>query len=441
MGPLTIELVRQICSYMGEHDVTNFRLVCKAYSNVGAEYIRPANLFMFMTNNYFEKLVTLSSSNQLARGLTSLEYAPITLYPLIYDETDYERFTIGAYDDDDFRPPPGGYHRYSTLLDEQDSIMKEDKDYQLFLSALPRFPRLRDFTLYCGDIWTVIDMKGIMDECNEFRYSTDLINLDAGSRHFGALLRALSDAKVHLETLTVVHIGWQFFDQDTQLHTIFQPIANLKSLDLTIDPRSDYDRNTNCREFMRTGPLRKCLPTITKLHSLNISFDSVDSTNYNPEAEDGQRLRYAPLDQVLPSGFTWTHLTSLSLYNIDSERQELLGFLLQHKETLRELSLQNIYLRSTSWIPLLDAMRRELFLTRPHFYCALVGHFEGGSEDGELQYWPMIYFDFPPFGVAEEDWVPKEDLCKLTERYILEGGRAYPEMKTCPLTSDNCGRR
>ncbi|XXH01484.1 hypothetical protein Hte_007844 [Hypoxylon texense] len=153
-------------------------------------------MFMFMTDDYFGRLVTLSSLEQLARGLTSLEYAPITIAHPIYDKVDYEDLVFIAHGDE-WPPPPGGYLRYRTLAKEQKSIMEENKDYQWFLSALPLFPRLRDFKLHCGDVSSVLmlTLTDNEEKCAEFDYDNDLIDIDAGSRHFDALLRALSDAK------------------------------------------------------------------------------------------------------------------------------------------------------------------------------------------------------------------------------------------------------
>ncbi|KAI1768468.1 hypothetical protein GGR53DRAFT_410399 [Hypoxylon sp. FL1150] len=446
MNSLPREVLRNICSCLDRDDVRKFRLVCEAFSAVGADFIRPTRLLMFMSNYDFEKLVGLSASKHLVRGLVSLGYAPITLRSPGEAEAEY---TTSFFQSDYWVIPAGGYSRYKALIDEQDRILKEDKDFQWFLSVLPLFPRLRDFTLYCGNYRTL--MRGGLYryqlDPQHFRCPDKFIDIYAPSHRVGVVLRALSGA--NLETLEIDHVDWRFFHQgDAQLHTLFQPIANLRNLTLIIDDEFESENQdlNCCGDLLRTGALRKCLSTLTALRSLTIKIDSAANTFDRGLWHYDSSLN-APLPQIFPSGPAWTSLTSLTLSNIVCSRQDMMEVLLQHKETLRELHLEDIYLWRTSWIPLLDSIRQELYLTRPRVSGFIAGRFEGGAKDGEWQFWRLLpIFILPPFnGRSEENsewygWRLVQDLGGLVNKYILEGGRAHPEMLTCPLTTENSGR-
>ncbi|KAI6086312.1 hypothetical protein F4821DRAFT_129009 [Hypoxylon rubiginosum] len=448
MDSLPTEVLRNICSCLMRHDAKNFRLVCKAYSAIGAQFALPTNLFAYMTNQDLERLVECSKSEHLARSLLSLEYAPITLASPAVSKQVFKETAKWFYEDG-WPRPAGGYSRYKTLITEQESIVTERKDYQSFRSALPHFSQLRHLTVHCGTYWALQWLGGHSEEMlQEFRYDQALINPQAGIRHLETLLLALSDTQVCPESLKINHINWHFFNRvDAQCRTLFQPAANVKHLRFSIDGKAVYGNEdvASCSNLMRTGVLRDYLSILTNLRHLAIKFDYSEACDSSFERALGYDSRLVvPLTKMIPSEPACAHLTSLSLGAIVCERQDMMQVLLGHKETLRELCLQDIFLGSTSWIPLLDAMRKELLLTRPYIRWTIAGRWEGGDRDGQSQLW-HLHPHIPVFvarAIGDEGAVEHEDenLQNLVNRYILDGGRAYPEMAN-PLTENNASRR
>ncbi|OTA95216.1 hypothetical protein M434DRAFT_220414 [Hypoxylon sp. CO27-5] len=417
MNKFPTETLSSICSFLSKTDMQRFRLVCRRFSEVGAEYVR-SSMSIFMIKKDLSKLYSFSTNTRLARGLRELEYTTVTMLP----------------PSELHRRIPARYRQYKSLAQEQDDILTTHYDYMCFLSTFPRFPRLREITLYMDHRWWyhLDDLSKKYKDCRgRFPIGT-LLTARAGSHHLQMLFSVLAETRLKINFLTINGLDWHFFDQnDTKLKALFQPLVNLKYLDLKFDNNYIPDLNgesesesviendnavqdyNSCRELMSTGVLGRCLQTLPNLDTLKLSFKEF-------WCYDSRNFRGAPLNAIVPPGFTWTYLNTLELMCIDCERQDLMKLLLRHKETLRELCLVEIVLRNTSWIILLDDIRRELYLTFAYIKGPIRGHFESHEE-----------------GHGAQNWVLRHNLLDLVPPYIIAGGEMYPELQTCPLSAAN----
>ncbi|KAI1452171.1 hypothetical protein F4805DRAFT_45674 [Annulohypoxylon moriforme] len=396
MDKLSQETLSHICSFLEKKTLRRFRLVCKRFSDVGAPYIC-TELWIKMTYNDLQRLFNFSRQSCLAQGLRSLHYAPIGLKcPRNRDEINVPRHRgIDWLCNDEM----------STLKknqDEQYEIMERSSDFMCLFYTLTKFPRLRHIFWYFG------------------KENKDHVDPDthAGTRHLDVLFGVIKETGADIKGLTLQNLDWHYFyDLDNDdLKTLFEPVAKLEWLDITLDNRGSLGNLDIQYEYvfyhtrMENGTLRKCLQTLAKLHTLKVSFTSLSG---DWDAEN------TPLNQIVPSDFTWTYLKTLRLAHVTSDRQELMEFLLRHKETLRSLCLRNVTLHNTSWIPLLAEFREKLYLTAP----CVCGALTSFSENGE-------WFQFWDLGTENKDLFPQ------VNKYITRNGEVSPDME-CPLTEEN----
>ncbi|KAI1399186.1 hypothetical protein F4819DRAFT_510477 [Hypoxylon fuscum] len=440
MEKLPVETVSHICSFLSHRrDIQAFRLVCKSLAAIGAEYVRQS-FFMHMTEHHLNQLFDLSSETQLARGIEYICYAPITLSTPGATANEYQHIRDSNHYSDNNLEPLGGYTRYTSLRVEQANIMRTNRDFDLFLTAFQQFPRLRHIKLF--SYYSTLAQGGPLvqraryGELTQFNYAINLTSAIASVRHLNILLEVIALARVKLETLELDQIDWRFFDRDvTELQKVLEPIAKLKCFNISISnlythliqPFAPMAELTRCRRLMDSGVLQKCLSIFTEARCLSLVFNHWCLPMHKWDPAFGAPPQSASLSQIVPKNFTWTHLTMLRLCHIDAERQELMAVLLRHKGTLQVLYLQSIYLRSSSWIPLLDSIRKELYLTEACIGGVLSGHFEDEENDGELQYWRL----YPGY---------QESLLGLVNAYVLKDGED-PAPKTCPLTYENSLKR
>ncbi|OTA99705.1 hypothetical protein M426DRAFT_324891 [Hypoxylon sp. CI-4A] len=441
MATLPEELLSRICFFLHKNDVKKFRLASKRFSAVGAEFLR-ANMFVRTTNQHFEKLVKFSET-PLASGLRSLEFVPVIsrvpdLQLQEFDDLGNPAYTIDP--DDTFR-------EYVALAREQAGILEANGTYNCFVNTLPRFPRLREIIVHFEGGWFHPDPRRYLpfnqlypgafrymiltEKAPEISYSWPSeeiypdyhpVLISSESQPLTLLLDILSDAGAKIESLMLNDIDWHFFNRDdAALRALFEPVADLKHLSLTVDDYFHNVRATNreergprgtfnsCHPLMRTGVLRRCLPTLTKLRTLKIGFN----INLDPD----NLLSTTPLNQIIQPGFTWTYLRELKLTNIKCERQELMDLLLRHKETLQELALEDILLLSTSWIILLPQIRTELYLTKARLSKYFIGRYEDDR-------------------VVHSFWLYNNPMSDAVNAYLEKGGATVPDMES-PFSAKN----
>ncbi|KAH8653367.1 hypothetical protein BX600DRAFT_515644 [Xylariales sp. PMI_506] len=443
MDQLPPELLHRICAFCDDGDVCSFRLACKAFARIGAEHVCDQAMVLYLTQRDLGRFEKLSRFPQLACNLQSLSLVTTTLDlpKLVYPE----RSRIASHTAW-FRgqSPLEQYEHYASLCEDQEDMLNSNYDVRCLQHALTRFQNLRDLTLRtCSDAQaTAAEDPFSSDKLGFYGTWDDRV----GARHVDPVLLALSRSSTRLETLSIRNLHWRFFDrEDTVLLQLMSSLGELRHFDLEIsdawceEDRRDILQNRlddeyyeasswrnhrknfrACRRVMQSGVLTRCLGLLQNLHTLKIGFPFWDDEP--PSDEPIQRS--ALLHQVVHPGWTWTQLRSLSLCHIECSRQELLNLLARHRATLNELCLKNMYLQTTSWIPLLQGIRRTLYLKRVCICGIIEGQHERTGFEGLSQLWDLRV---------------NEPLRLAVNEYCLEGGRVYGNM--CPLTEENAASR
>ncbi|KAI0009643.1 hypothetical protein F4779DRAFT_640373 [Xylariaceae sp. FL0662B] len=423
MDQLPAEILHKICRLIHTNDIANFRLTCKRFSEIGAEYLFP-EVFMCMAQRHFNNLTELSRQPHLAKGVKSLEYTPFTFAAPAHSLAEFEQANNILLP---FVSPIGTYDKYVEFVEEHQTIQTTRVDYSTFLDTLSHFPKLKHVALFLDNASFHHVYSGkYSDRVQQYRYSVQLL-ARSSRKHLDTFLRAVSETGLKLQSLHVDNIEWRFFEHNDEasVKNLFAPLLDLQHLRLYIDQDcpdfwenwQDMDYHA-CRTLMRTGVIRKSIQSLKQLHSLSVEFSFWDHDDMDPQ-------RTARLLDIVPARFTWPFLKTLRLRHIDTDRHELMEVLLQYQDTLRELYLEDIFLRTTSWVLLLPDIRRALYLTDPCVCGITEGYEEGVEDEKPLQLWYI--YDEPQRG---------RQRYLAIRIYLLKQGTTTPGME-CPLTVDN----
>ncbi|XXG96352.1 Subunit of heteropentameric Replication factor C (RF-C) [Hypoxylon texense] len=361
MSILIPEILGIICSFLDIKDVRRFRLCCKAFADVGACFVH-RNIVFFLHHGDFEMLQRISLDPVASKNVRSLVYSNQVL---VTPKLTWERFRssyatlrhlekcMGRYRNIPPTPLIGVwqllklYEDYEITIDQQEKIMQANADFSHIREAISRFPALQEVTVSSGG-WFWDGKKTPFDSC--LGLGVNLLE-PVGCRHLDALLAALFEADIKLKKLTAGVLSWHFFQKPrAQLGQALSLLTDLTCLELMIDTTGN---TSQCQQLLDTGLLRGFIKSLTKLQTLHVVFTW--DLNYDK--------RYLPrLEDIIDPKYRWDDLDSLTLGNVSCERQELMSVLKRHKNTLRELCLQDIHLRSTSWLVLLPKVRRTMDL-------------------------------------------------------------------------------
>ncbi|KAK3060057.1 hypothetical protein LTS18_009441, partial [Coniosporium uncinatum] len=90
MDQLPVELIHRICAYLEQtSDICNFRLVDKAFSAVGAEYLLPEAYF-FVHQDSYNHLLEIARHPHIRRSVTSLWHQAQFLAPVYKNLKEFE---------------------------------------------------------------------------------------------------------------------------------------------------------------------------------------------------------------------------------------------------------------------------------------------------------------------------------------------------------------
>ncbi|KAI1769950.1 hypothetical protein F4818DRAFT_434833 [Hypoxylon cercidicola] len=407
------EILGIICSFLDLKDVHRFRLCCKAFADIGASYAY-RNVVFYLHHGDFDMLQRIAMHPIASRNVRSLVYMNHTLaspkIPLERFRATYatvRRLEKYMARHRNMPPPPlisslqleKLYEDYETALEQQEKIVQANADFSRIREAISRFPALQE-VIMSSDDWFWVGKNSPFVSCLDLGGS---IMQPLGCRHLDSILNAVFEANIRLKKLAAGVLSWQFFQKPrVQLSRALSLLTDLTCLQLMIDTT---DRTSQCQQLMETGLLRGFIKTLKKLQTLHVVFtwDANGGSKYLPR-----------LDDIIEPKHRWEDLDSLTLGYITCERQELMSLLKRHKNTLRDLCLQDIYFRSTSWQILLPKMRRTMDLDN----ACLCGELYGMEEPlGYEEYW---------------DLEGQDDLREDVNDYLVNDN-----ITRCPLNSRN----
>ena len=344
----------------------NFRLVCHRFAAVAACFTHRSVSFT-LSDTDLTRLYHIASRPQLCYGVRSLKYYAASLVtrhkppkePLLYGTRARPMISRGSG-----LQATLACSEYPHLFGQHYDIQAHKRDAACFRDVFPRLPGLQSLELVGKP--SFIETLDIVDVPALFYKEWISACITA--------LMALETGAAKLSTLHIDALDWRFFctDPDT-LDRIASNLGELRRLRISlsahawgllgheVEMRGSYHFSriygqtlSELRTCMGTGVVKRFIEPFDELHSLMIELPIQKGGDL---AQVNGRLR-----DVIPLGRTWAHLTKLGLRNLECDGEELLNLLLDHKDTLNQLCLGTVVLRSGSWDLLFDGIRGSLRL-------------------------------------------------------------------------------
>ncbi|KAI0885110.1 uncharacterized protein GGS22DRAFT_138997 [Annulohypoxylon maeteangense] len=403
MDSMIPEILYIICSYLEIEDVRRFRLCCRAFADAAACFVHREVIF-YLHETDLEMLRCISLHPIASKNVRSLVYIGHTLGP---DKQSIEAFCqdyelirmadkVAAEQSNEPLPPRLSdhqllefYKRYEHAFEQEQKVVGNNEDISCIKEVVSRFTALQELVMSNG-FWfrkglTKTPFEGIIA-----RPGSHL--MPEGCRQLDSVLNAVFESNIKLKKLTAGELSWQFFQRPpAELKRTMPFYSDLTCLQLCIDvgmiesnagPGTLWDITTGtevpqCRQLLKTGLLRDFIKSLTQLQTLYVVF------NWHSE-EHGYA---ASLEDIMEPKHTWEHLESLTLGNITCERQDLMSMLKRHKNTLEDLCLRDVRLRSTSWQVLLPKIRKTMNL----YDACICGEVRGQRESPphEEEFWNL----------------------------------------------------
>ena len=161
MDSVAPEILHIVCSFLGTADVPNFRLVGRAFADIGAAYMLPEVTF-FLNETELERLRDISRHPVFSRHVTSLTYFAWALDdPKISLRQFLARYKrdlrwkrgLGAHGEPSLSRDRllAEYKKYEAAADKQKAILEFEADEAVLLDAMSRFHNLRQITMSTGE--------------------------------------------------------------------------------------------------------------------------------------------------------------------------------------------------------------------------------------------------------------------------------------------------
>ncbi|KAI0384673.1 hypothetical protein F5Y04DRAFT_218954 [Hypomontagnella monticulosa] len=440
MDTMISEILCLVCSFLAIEDVRRFRLCCRAFADAGARFAFREVVF-YLHKDDLDMLRHISLHPIASKNVRSLVYVGhiMAMPKKSLDEFRNHCATIQEdaeyFAEEDNVPPPPKirrlqlkrlYEKYEITMDQQKKILEDNEDITCIREVISRFSSLREITMSCRSQFWPDQSKTPFQGCllnpnDELRPS--------GCRQLNSLLSAVFEADIKLRGLTAGIFSWRFFQNPlTEFKSSIHYYDNLTCLELCIDT-GITENSTNeshevpeCQQIIETGLLRDFIKSLSQLRTLHIAF-TMDLREFG---------YYARLEDVMEPKHKWAHLHSLSLDRIICERQDVKSMLRKHKDTLKELCLSDIYLRSSSWRVLLPKIRKAMNLDRAD----ISGWLYGKDKDTLVEEcWDL---QGPVKGYSLSDDTLSDDV--LSDYTLGDKVNDYlvnDRIKRCPLTNRN----
>jgi hypothetical protein len=342
-----------------------------------------------------------------------------------------------------FRPPgpemtkteiQESYNRYVRLYEEQEDILANNRDFVFLEELIPKLPNLRGIVMSDGNGLRIIHKtRPVPKRDISDLYSGTYDDGAASARHLRALLKGVEKAGTQLQSIQASLVHLSILDE-TQfgLHNISPGLlGHLTTLKLglvavdeeevsgaTVQDQDFVSQLTECRALMRKGSLRRTLDKMPNLVDLNIELAEFNRLPFGTFPSPAYLRDVIPLDRV------WPKLKRFSISNVETERQQIVGFLVRHKSSLESFDLGFIRLTSTSWRKLLPDLKSQFHDCGRLKSARLLDVILGKSED-EFEHSEGWYLGNPDHGLPNP-------LCKAVTKYLL-----LPQRRRCPLNGDN----
>lgn len=449
---LPTEILCQIIGELPLRDVRTLRLVNRSIGDV-ANSVAFKEICFIMRKDDFDIVRAIVDNPSCARHVTSLAYV---VDVLVLERQTLEMFTnavrVQERMDADLhrhnpklfpRPVPKmpateiqeKYNLYLRLYEEQEDILANDRDFAFLEQLIPRLPNLRDIVMSDGNELRIIRKASPVPRRFDVTnlYSGKYDDGAASARHLRALLKGVEKAGTRLQSIQASSVHRSILD-DSQfgLHSVspavLEHLTTLKLVLVAVEeeevsymrvPDQDFlPQLEQCRTFAQKGALRRALDKMPNL--VDVEIQLIEFHHYPA----GTFPSPAYLRDIVPLDRVWPKLKRFRISNVETERQELAGFLGRHKSSLESFDLGYIRLTSTSWLKLLPGLKSQFDDGGRLQSARVLDEILGKSEDE---------FEHPEgWQLGHPDYDRPTRLGRAVTKYLVS-----PRKRRCPLNEDN----
>jgi hypothetical protein len=358
-------------------DLWQFRLTCKAFSNIGAPYIHQT-VRVIMKKEVLEGLRQISMHPVFSYHVASIIF--VATKPRIepakgFEELNYNAAChyLGRISKDPTAAPTNlekraQLEKFQRYIDEWGTGVEQYEDPAALSELICRLPRLRHIEISFVTPVELESFVGVMMTMEE--------SMQQAYRQLTLCLEAVSKSLARPVALRVGLISWKIFDTPPA-NILMSTVAPLESLSLRICVDSCTPGAEWCRATIEKGIMRTFLSAQRHLRCLEVHFQPFTGTTRTWRFAHNDVKYPACLTHVLQPGHKWHSLRSLSLKHIDCRREDLIAVFDLHRDTLRELTLDAIKMVNTSVKTLISSIANTLDL----HVCDVSGFMRGTPED------------------------------------------------------------
>lgn len=241
MDRLPYELLHMTFAYLRPRDVTQARLVCKSFAEIGSDHLLSSYHLVF-TKASFRKLLEISQHPIVSKSVKSILYEADNLR----DYETFEDWKMDLYDpfldDQKIKIPPsarypgcldcsdvrrrcshllkGSYDRFRTYIAEQKEMQDNDHNAQVVAEIMRGLSNLKSVGVSIeqaldGDFSDIL--WGAFSPCLHMPFGDNNEGTARGISQLRVLLSSASDAGIQLQKLRSEVIGWHFFNQKREI--------------------------------------------------------------------------------------------------------------------------------------------------------------------------------------------------------------------------------
>ena len=395
------EIFHQIFSLLDTPQVANLRLVCKAFSTIGLQYLASTVHIIFKPSS-FEHLRLISEHPVLSQHVHTLFYEADSLED-VYSMKEWKENIIApdwsntVHSEPMPAPPPdasnrekrayrrhmekvraaprytysagqlkNAYEEYRHFVWLQNYISQYEHDYnfEMIREAMAKLPKLKTIELsLCDGLHYGRSRK--LEKA--FAKGLTVAYGDQGHKPCGVaqlrtLLISASDAGVEIETLRCGIVQWMFFiAHDVHFDKFKHAVRCLRTLEFYLTTRRNEDGDFEefnheeigfCAEYLESsGALCDFISSAPELENLTVQFDR-DIPMHPARLSD------------LVGDFSWHSLRLAAFNKIDTTEEELIDFYKRHAKTLREIRIESIHLDHGSWFSIFRRIPNTLSLEK-----------------------------------------------------------------------------
>ena len=304
---MPVELLHQICEYLPQPDLKNFRLVCTYFRFIAEKFLF-RHILLRRNPESFTRLRLIADHLDIRNHVKSLCYDPRlfsspfhkdfeTWYSAVLGHDHWTHSTIMRYAPKlERKDLEYHYSRYCAIYHSDQLTQNYDVETQDLTSGLARLPHLREVHVLFHEVSDFSKIHVLSSILQETLIMPDNVRGLLHGKQFTALMDAAYAAQTPLKSVNAVGVPWSVFQQSEVISSMMASATEAcQHLTLRMAPDDDPKNGS-------TG-LAKLVSSSSSLRTLDISLGYFTEVS-NPAVN---------LSEIIDPKIRWPYLKRLNL--------------------------------------------------------------------------------------------------------------------------------